>query len=70
MLNVEQLKQDVEDQISVMTESGGDLNGYIKRFGDETGRNKYAADTAVLKDLRESLHEVVTDLVLAELLGD
>jgi hypothetical protein len=68
--DIETLKRNVAAQSFLIGQSGGDLNGYIKRFGEVTGREKYAADTSVLAGCRESLHEVVNDAVLADLLGD
>jgi hypothetical protein len=69
MSDFEILKKQVADQELVIDQSGGDLTGYIKKFGDVTGREKYAADTALLAELRQGLHEVVTDLVMADLLS-
>jgi hypothetical protein len=70
MPNIATLKQHVENQVLLIDQSGGDLTGYISQFGDKIGREKYAADTALLEGCRESLHEVVNDLVLADLLAD
>jgi hypothetical protein len=70
MIEISALQANVAAQYRLMDESGRDESGYIRQFGSEAGRQKYASDKARLSVLQDSLAEEQLNVVMASLLED